>query len=303
MTRPDKGRRARPRRATDSDELGTLERVKVQAAWNRAYRLRSVEHPASLRLTKINRDDELLLIFPDGNRHERRIQRAVSSDSDRLFWATIAVACGAPPRSGGQNRYATLAKEYGTLKKARHDLDAFYEYYRPMQIGDPRVIAPSGVGKSSGYFDFTARLDNPTVSQLETSIVQTSRWISVNQEDPEYSSVQLNFCFSGHGDVTSEESPNIVLADAELDARELASMLLRAVPQSERVAESSRIDLYLDCCRGGPLPDPSPDTCPTCSQPLIAHTSRSARSTAPVWMMRNRSSFARCRTACSPTRS
>ncbi len=122
-----------------------------------------------------------------------------------------------------------------------------------MQIGDPFVATPGGVGKSPGYFDLTLHLDNPTAGELEQSIAGARRWIATNQEDPEYGSFQLNFCFSGHGDLNAGNAPVIVLGDAEVEAKALASMLLNCIPEDEVVPAQPRLDLYLDCCHSGAI--------------------------------------------------
>ncbi len=119
-----------PRRATrDPLDSDTLERARIQAVWSKSSRRRSQadDRAARLPLTRIERDGELLFVLPDGDRHERRVQHAVPAGADRLFWVTIAIACGAPSVKKGAGA-ATVAKQYGTLKKARNDLDALYEY-------------------------------------------------------------------------------------------------------------------------------------------------------------------------------
>ena len=41
-------------------------------------------------------DAELLWLFEDSQRLEKRIQRAVFSEPDKLFWITLAIACTEP---------------------------------------------------------------------------------------------------------------------------------------------------------------------------------------------------------------
>jgi hypothetical protein len=62
-----------------------LERAKIQAHINKLDRDQS--HGQSIRepITQIKRDGELLWVFGDADRHERRVQRVVVSGCDRLF--------------------------------------------------------------------------------------------------------------------------------------------------------------------------------------------------------------------------
>jgi hypothetical protein len=233
-----------------------LERVKIEAHINKLGR--DPSHGQSIRepITRIKRDGELLWVFGDADRHERRVQRAVMSGCDRLFWVTITIACGTPGVVSGVGTKAlsSLAKRYGRLDKARNDLDAFYQYYRPMQLGDPAIVgATPGLGKSPGFFDCAVKLDNPTVGQLLGSIYRLREWIEVNQHDPEYTSFQFNFCFSGHGDLDESGRTSIVLADEKLEARDLASLLLRSIPEREVTPGRCRLDLYLDCCHSSAI--------------------------------------------------
>ena len=140
-------------------------RAKVQA---HLREIRNLDAPGdqganesrSETITPLTRDGEPLWVFPDANRHERRVQRAIVSEHDRIFWATITIACGDPGIVASElyKEPSYLAKQYGHLEKARNDLDSFYDYYRPMQIGDPFVVAVApGLGKSPGYFDCSVR--------------------------------------------------------------------------------------------------------------------------------------------------
>jgi hypothetical protein len=210
-----------------------------------------------IRITQIERNGELLCVFPDGgDRHARRVQRAVLSGCDRIFWITMTIACGKPgfhPR-GPQKDLDVLAKQYVRLEKARNDLDAFYQYYKPPVIGSPFMVGASpGLGKSPGFFICPVHLNNPTTQQLQNSIDHVREWIEVNQEDPEYTSFQFNFCFSGHGELDESGGPGIVLADKTLAASELASFLLSSIPEHEILPALCRLDLYLDCCYSGAI--------------------------------------------------
>jgi hypothetical protein len=203
-------------------------------------------------LEQLNRDGEILFVLPDGTRHERRVQRALLSKQDRLFWVTLAIACGSAGQ--GSSRSDTLARKYGRLRLARNDLEALYEYYRPMQIGDPHTVPiVPGLGKSPGYFDRAISLDNPTYKEVEFGVSKLREWLDDNQEDPEYTSFQFNLFFSGHGDVGKNDCASIVLADTTLSAREFASYLLGVIPANETKPAVSRLDLYLDCCHSARL--------------------------------------------------
>jgi len=231
-----------------------LERARIQARQYGKATATSPSQKQSQPITQMKRDGELLWVFEDADRHERRVQRAFPSASDRFFWVTIAVACGAPGAGNKGRRSAAndLAKQFGHLQKARNDLDAYFQYYRPMQIGESASIgAFPGFGKSPGYFDCAIHLDNPSVDELREAILGLREWLDVNQEDPEYRSFQFNFAFSGHGDIDDEGSAAIVLADKALRANDLASMLLLSIPRNEMSPASCRLDLFLDCCHSG----------------------------------------------------
>ena len=112
--------------ATTDDHM--LERVQIQRKYG--MNLEASAGTQTMPITVLTRDSEPLFVLPDGDRHERRIQRAIPSGSDRLFWATITVACGSPGRIRGKRTkpVASLAKRYGHLAKARNDLNAYYQY-------------------------------------------------------------------------------------------------------------------------------------------------------------------------------
>ena len=151
--------RRSPRRKDPGDVEG-LARVRVQAAWNRSRRseLRSAGNTSRRELAQLERDGKRLLVFPDGNRHERRLQHAALSASDRLFWVTIAIACGAPSTPAKRAGSPTVAKQYGTLKKARHDLDAFYAYYVSKTSARANVGWFTGGQQHPMLLDFTRPL-------------------------------------------------------------------------------------------------------------------------------------------------
>ncbi|MBX3637074.1 MAG: hypothetical protein KF683_17030 [Rubrivivax sp.] len=231
-----------------------LERARVQAHWAQA--IPAEDKRATVALTRLERDGESLLVLPDGERHERRLQRLWLGGADRLFWVTLTIACGRPGRvRGGRDRGAPrLAKRFGHLAKARNDLDAYYEYYRPMQLGDPRLVgAVPGLGKSAGYFDHAIRLDNPSSEELVQALSGLRHWLDVNQHDPEYRSFQFNLAYSGHGDRPDAAAPALVLADRTLAADELAAMLLDVIPAAEVCPSTCRLDLFLDCCHAGAI--------------------------------------------------
>jgi hypothetical protein len=208
----------------------------------------------AIPLKMIERDGEMLFVFPDGRRHERRIQRATPGGADRLFWVTLTIACGAPGSRGSAQRDSALAKRFGHLTKARNDLDAYHQYYRPMLLGSPYIIgATSGLGKCAGYFDHAIALDNPDRAAVLRAVAELRDWLTVNQHDAEYRSFQFNFAFSGHGDLGPAGTPALVLADGLLGADELATLLISVRPAAEVNPAPCRLDLFLDCCRAGAI--------------------------------------------------
>lgn len=250
MTGSARGRGGKARasgQAGPAPGAGELERASVRPPTRE-------EATASITATVIERGGERLLLLPDGDRHERRIQRLWPGGGDRLFWVTLTIACGDPGtgrrrKAGSGPAAARLAKRFGHLAKARHDLHAYRQYYRPMQIGSPDIVgAVPGLGKCAGYFDHTVPLDNPTVDEVREAIGELRRWLDVNQGDPEYRSFQFNLAFSGHGDLEADGGGSLVLADRTLPAGELASMLLDVMPEAEDHPAPCRLDLFLDCC-------------------------------------------------------
>jgi len=217
------------------------------------------KNPRAVTAETLERNGEVLLVLEDTDhqgQHERRVQRAVFQEPDRLFWVTIAIACGSPGNLPGDNHAATsgVPKRYGTLKKAHNDLEAMFEYYRPMRLGYPHLVgAPPGLGKSAGYFDAAVILDNPTVERLRAEVDSLSKWIELNQWDPEYTSFQLNFFFSGHGELDADEGASLALADGTLDTEELSSILLSVIPEQEPNPANCRLDMYLDCCHSAAI--------------------------------------------------
>jgi hypothetical protein len=125
---------------------------------------------------------------------------------------------------------------------------------RQRRHGGPDIVAPDGAaGKSPGFFDCAAFMDNPTLAEVQSSALLVADWIKENQSDPEYSSFQLNFFFSGHGDIGEDGEPLIVLAGERLRSPDLASLFLSCVPKNETLPSWGRVDLYLDCCHGGAI--------------------------------------------------
>lgn len=206
-------------------------------------------HP--IRLETLERDGETLLVFPDSDRHERRVQRWLSNHCDRVYWATLTIACGSPGKATNPGAPATnLAKRFGSLPSARNDVDAFYQYYQPMRLGEP-IVAMPGMRSvlSPGYYAQTIPLDNPTVSQLVAAIERLGAWLKAKQQEPEFKGYQFNFCFSGHGTISSSDKASVVLADAEVSSVELSALLLHFLPSHDPIPV--RLDLYLDCCHSG----------------------------------------------------
>lgn len=121
-------------------------------------------------------------------------------------------------------------------------------------VGSPAIVGITpGFGKSAGFFDYAVRLENPRVDELRKAFLQLREWLSVNQYAPEYASFQFNFAFSGHGTANGDGAAAVVLADGTLNAENLASMLLLALPKEETSPSSCRLDLFLDCCQSGAI--------------------------------------------------
>lgn len=209
----------------------------------------------SVRLGWIERDGEPLYVFPDGERHERRIQRAVSTERDRVFWTNLTVACGSPGKAtrADADQSGTLAKRFAGLPAARQDVDAFYQYYQPTQIGQPNVVMLGAWSTlSPGYYESTIPLDNPTPTELFAALAKLHDWVEENRDNPQYCSHQINFCFSGHGVVSGTGAgPSLQLADCALGAAELAAKLFENLPAG--LPAPVRLDLYLDCCHSGAI--------------------------------------------------
>lgn len=120
-------------------------------------------------------------------------------------------------------------------------------------VGNPSIVTRGGGDKSAGFFAHTIRLDNPRVDELRESLSILREWLEVNQHDPEYTSFQLNFMFSGHGDVLPDGSAAVVLADGAVDTDALAELLLTVIPEEEVSPSPCRLDLFLDCCHAAAI--------------------------------------------------
>jgi hypothetical protein len=209
----------------------------------------------SVELESIERDDEPLVVFPDGERHERRIQRVISTERDRVFWTSVTIACGSPDKADRSNvdDHGNFEKRFGSLPAARNDIDAFREYYQPTQIGWPHMRMFEGYSQlCAGYYEQTIRLDNPTASEVFAALAQLRHWIQGMQTHAHYKSHQINFCFSGHGVVSGARGGGaaILLADRAVGSAELAAHLLEQPPG---ISLPVRLDLYLDCCHSGAI--------------------------------------------------
>jgi hypothetical protein len=234
------------------------EREKLQILFGKTSNDKSLDNNSvqPIPITPIERDGELLWFFEDSDRYERRLQRPWVNGSENLFWVTITIACGTPGYVPGKHLsdLKVLAKQFGNLVKARNDLDALFAYYKPKVIGDPFIVgATPGLGKSSGFFECPIHLNNPTIKQLQNAIHKIKEWIYINQDDPEYSSFQFNFIFSGHGDLDESGCGSIVLADKKLSADKLTRLLLSCIPEMELSPGRCRLDLYLDCCHSAAI--------------------------------------------------
>jgi hypothetical protein len=206
-------------------------------------------------IESIERDGEPLIVFPDGDRHERRIQRFLSTERDRVFWTTLAIACGSPgkARDSRTDSLGMSAKRFGSLPAARNDLVAFREYYQPTQVGMPNVLMREGYSPlCAGYYEQTIQLNNPSAAEVFEALAELQLWAEDARTHPHYASHQVNFCFSGHGVVSdSPGGPAILLADRPVSGAELAANLLEHQPGG--VAPPVRLDLFLDCCHSGAI--------------------------------------------------
>ncbi len=192
--------------------------------------------------------------YPDGPRHESRVASIILNDYDRVFWANLLVACDGPGSTGNRNLTdgTLVSRHFGTLENATRDLVAFRSYYTPMRLGDPHVIFEHKVGRTAGYFDVTKMLKNPTVKEIENAIDEIRQWVSVNSHDPEFRSIQINFMFAGHG-YNDDGKSGIVISDGCLSSQNIATLLLKAIPEWEDRSSPSRLDLFLDCCHSGAI--------------------------------------------------
>ncbi len=121
-----------------------------------------------------------------------------------------------------------------------------------MMLGSPAIVgAVPGLAKSPGFFATTVRLDNPTVDALRQSILRLRAWLDANQHDPEFTSFQLNFALSGHDAAGAADGGALMLADSEMEAADLAALLLTATPEEEVSPSGCRLGLFLDCCHSG----------------------------------------------------
>jgi hypothetical protein len=200
--------------------------------------------------TKSGKDATFVL--PDGQSHESRTSTIIPGPNDKVFWVNLIVACDGPQMESALPEAQLVLRDFAKLENARNDVDAFYSYYRPMRLGDPRAALSHGVGKSPGFFDKTVRLDNPTRQDLSDAVGEIRHWIRVNQRDEEYQSVQLNFMFAGHGYLDKAlDTSGVVIADGALPATDLAELVADSLAGSEIGDSVPRIDLFLDCCHSG----------------------------------------------------
>lgn len=198
------------------------------------------------------RGDGLFFFHPDGPEHEPKVNTILLGPYDRVFWVNLLIACDGPDMNRiGKTEPPGIPRSFGRLANAKNDLDAFNSYYKPMRIGDPRLIYPYKVGRSAGYFDHTERLDNPTEWQIDSAVDTLRKWITTNSVDPEFKSIQINLMFAGHGYVDDSGVSGIMIADGPLSARKLATKLLEVIPEWKDTSDPSRLDMYLDCCHSG----------------------------------------------------
>jgi hypothetical protein len=192
------------------------------------------------------------LALPDGDHHEARLQPLVKGAYDRIFWANLIIACDGPDRADRTaTRSASYERRYAKLEFARNDLDAFLEYYKPIQRGDPNRVDGRDL-KSPGFFDCTERLFNPREADLDSAVSRIRQWVEINASDPEFVSLQINLMFAGHGDVDTDQGA-VVIADGPLSAARLAKRVLTILDGLDQIKSTCRFDLYLDCCHSAAI--------------------------------------------------
>ncbi|MFO0816288.1 MAG: hypothetical protein U1A77_00015 [Pirellulales bacterium] len=208
----------------------------------------------AIRLEKLNdASGTLYLLFPDSDTHEARIQPAIKGGYDRLFWANLMIACDGPDQLGKQSSTTSLhARNFGKLQYAANDLDAFYQYYRPMRLGDIDTVIVGGIGKSPGFFDITKRLMNPTIEDIDRAVRELRQWIEINSDDPEFVSVQINLLYAGHGSIANGES-GFIVGDGFMSSRQMAMRILSVLNNLSKIESTCRLDLYLDCCHSAAI--------------------------------------------------
>jgi hypothetical protein len=190
--------------------------------------------------------------LPDNQKHEPREMRLIKGPYDRVFWVNLIIACDGPDTIKEDEEM--VSRNFGKLEHAKNDLDAFLSFYQPMRIGDPTFVYPASVGRSPGYFALTRELDNPNHRLLQDTLSELHDWITINQDDPEFNSIQINVFYAGHGyyDTDADES-GIITADGKLSSIDIAAGLLSLPPDDETTPNRHRIDLYLDCCHSGAI--------------------------------------------------
>lgn len=194
-------------------------------------------------ITHIRNDPDGSLILTGANwisdYHSPRSMKIYLNPYDRIFWVNILIAC-----EGRGDKHTSK------LSNAVNDLDAFLEFYRPPLFGDPWLVYKEKM-RSAGFFSFTKRLMNPRYEELEAAFSEAREWVKLNSTDPEFNSVQINFCFAGHGDFEPVNGATIQVLDDEIPADEIAELIHEIIPTVKDCENRHRLDIYLDCCHAG----------------------------------------------------
>jgi len=187
--------------------------------------------------------------LPPTDRHTPKSHKLSLNDYDRVYWINFLIACE------GQTEFTEdevfRPRSGAVLKNAINDLEAFVEFYSPPMMGDPLLIDKHKVMRSEGYFQHTEKLFNPTYSDLLEALERTKEWVTINQFDPEFKSVQINFCFAGHGRFDESGKCGVEFKNRFMKIDDLAMSIFSILPDIWDCDNRHRLDLFLDCCYAG----------------------------------------------------
>lgn len=189
--------------------------------------------------------------LPPTDRHMPKSYKVALNDYDRVYWINFLVACE------GQTEFSTdevfRPRSKAILANAINDLEAFVEFYSPPMIGDPLNVNEYKLLRSAGFFQHTERLFNPTDVELLEAVERTKEWVKINQADPEFKSVQINFCFAGHGHIDESGRCGVEFRNGFMKIEELAKSIFSVLPNIQACDNRHRFDLFLDCCYAGAI--------------------------------------------------